>query len=55
MKTGWIEDGGYQYYLSEGTAGSLGAMVKGRFTDSSGVVYNLNDGSAAGIPEGARY
>ena len=55
MVTGWITDGGYQYFLSDGSVGTLGAMVKGRYTDASGVTYNLNDGSVAGIPEGARY
>lgn len=55
MVTGWIEDGGYQYYLSDGSQGTMGAMVKGSFTDTAGVTYNLNDGSVAGIPEGARY
>ncbi len=50
METGWIEDGGYQYYLHPLHDGSCGHMYTGR-QQIDGVWYEFSTGT--GAPEGA--
>lgn len=55
MDYGWQYINGYWYYLKEDfSAADFGSMLKGWvYAQTSGSWYYLNDGSAAGYPEGA--
>lgn len=53
MKTGWYQDAaGNLYYLNPVSDGVLGAMKKGQ-VEIDGTIYTFNDGSVAGLPDGA--